>query len=98
MTGAPPSELMAMSAPVFAAYADEAEAAAWTPMHEMAAFGVESLHGIYRLLIGALTKSNPPEQVRIRRPGDPGKQRVVIGAVEMARRMAARRKAVTRGD
>lgn len=85
MTGAPPSELMAMSAPAFAAYADEAEAAAWTPMHEMAAFGVETLHGIYRILIGALTKSNPPEQLHIPRPGDPAKKRIVVGAVDMAR-------------
>lgn len=96
MTGAPPSELMAMSAPAFAAYADEAEAAAWTSMHEMAAFGVETLHGIYRILVGALTKSRPPEQLHIRRPGEPERRRIVVGAVEMARMMQARRKAAGR--
>lgn len=94
MTGAPPSELMRMPGPMFAAFEDEAKA--WTPIEEMAAFGVETLHGIYRLLVGALTKSNPPDQLRIPRPYDPAPRRIVVGAVDMARRMQARRKAAGR--
>lgn len=90
MTGASPAEVWEMPGPVFAAFRDEADAASWTPLHEMIAVQTETMHGIYRLLIGALTRTNPPDQLRIPRPNDPRPRRIVVSAGEMARMLTRR--------
>jgi hypothetical protein len=91
MTGTPAAELWHMPGPVFAAFEDEARAAAWTHLHELIAIQTETLHGVYRLLIGALSRTNPPEQLSIPRPHDPKPRRIVVTAGEMAAMLTGRR-------
>lgn len=91
MTHAPISEVMAMDGVLFKAAAKEAEAAQWEPLHDLVATNTEVLHGIYRLMIGALTKSKMPEPLRIPRPDRPDLQpkpkRIAMTAGDLARHL-----------
>jgi hypothetical protein len=88
MTHTPASELWQMPAPMFAAFEDEA--GMWDRMDDMVALQTEVMHGFYRLLVGTLTKSNAPEQLRIPRPGAPDRRRIVLTAGDMARALTKR--------
>lgn len=68
MTHTPVSEVLAMDGPMFRAALAEADAATWEPLHDLLATQAEILHGIFRLLAGALTKGKPPDPLVIPRP------------------------------
>lgn len=96
MTGHTTADVYAMSGREFRALELEAQAAAWTDAHEMAALQTEILHGIFRMLVGAFTKSTPPDALRLPRPNDPKPQRLVVSAGDFARMI--RRGGARRGD
>jgi len=79
-----------MDGMMFRAAVKEADAAQWEPLHDLVATQVEILHGIFRLMVGALTKGQPPDPLKIPRPGQadkPKPNRIAMTAGDLAKHL-----------
>lgn len=92
MTNQSVSDVLELSGRHYAALEAEADSAAWTDLHEMAAMQTEILHAIYRALAGMFGRGNPPEQLRLPRPHDPHPGEIRVTAGQLAAMLGGRRR------
>lgn len=85
MTGAAPAAFL--DDPVmFAAYRDEAEAAAWTDIHELLAINAELTHALIRQTAAAAgaKESQLPKPLQIPRPNEKKRDPLRVSPIEVA--------------
>lgn len=89
MTGIQPAALLDDPL-VYAAAIEQAEAARWTDLHELAALQVELTHACLRQLI-ASAGGRPPEALSVPRPGRPDPNAPIVMKPSEFGKMLARR-------
>ena len=82
MTGVAPDALLD-DALLYAACAEQAEAASWTDLHELVAINAEVTHAVFCQLI-ASAGGKPPEPMRIPRPGVKEKKPLTVSPLQAA--------------